>query len=414
MTLIQPPPSIDAKRWPDVAHAPTAVVRAPIARALVVRALSRLPIRVECPDPAMRGAGDAAAPVLRLHHPDAFCRRLSVNGLIGFGESYMAGEWDASDLPALLQVFAASYFDLIPRPLQKLRTLAMPLQPRSERNTKKGARSNIHRHYDLSNELFSRFLDETMTYSSALFQGAATQESLPGAQHRKIDRLLDLTSVGAGTELLEIGTGWGELAIRAAQRGARVRSVTLSSQQRDLALQRARRAGVADRVEVELCDYRDVRGSYDAVVSVEMIEAVGERYWPVYFTTLDRLTRPGGRVGLQAITMGHEAMRASRTSYTWIHKYIFPGGLIPSVRAIEEQTAARTALRMVDRHAFGIDYAETLRLWRERFSAGADDIQELGFDPVFQRMWEFYLAYSEAGFRSGLIDVEQLILERGR
>ncbi|PSK86921.1 cyclopropane-fatty-acyl-phospholipid synthase [Murinocardiopsis flavida] len=406
--------AVDAARWPDVARVPPSRVRGTVARAISLRAFARLPIRVRTPGGPLPSGGGPGTPVLELHRPDAFYRRLAAGGLIGFGESYMAGDWDAPDLVALLTAFGGGFADLVPRPLRPLRALALPTQPRAERNTRSGARSNIRRHYDLSNELFALFLDETMTYSAALFDGgpAADRADLAAAQHRKIDRLLDRTRVGPGTRLLEIGTGWGALAIRAAQRGARVDSVTLSREQCDLARARVAAAGAADRADVRVADYRELRGSYDAIASVEMVEAVGERYWPVYFTALDRLTAPGGRVGLQAITMDHARMRASRSAYTWMHKYVFPGGLIPSVRAIEEQVRARTALRVADRLRFGGDYAETLRLWRAAFDAGREQAAALGFDGVFHRMWSFYLAYSEAGFRSGLIDVEQIVLER--
>lgn len=282
---------VDARRWPDVARVPRSTLRAPIARALALQAFARLPIRVGTPDGGLPTAGGPDAPLMELHRPDHFFRRLGRDGLIGFGESHMAGDWSAPDLPALLTAFADGYGALVPRPLQSLRAVALPTQPRADRGTRAGARRNIHRHYDLSNELFALFLDETMTYSCALFDAAdpAGADGLAAAQRRKIDRLLDLTGVGEGTELLEIGTGWGELAVRAARRGARVVSVTLSAQQRDLAAARVAEAGVADRVQVRLSDYREVRGRFDAVVSVEMIEAVGERYWPVYFTALDRL-----------------------------------------------------------------------------------------------------------------------------
>ncbi|WP_418952904.1 class I SAM-dependent methyltransferase [Streptomyces luridiscabiei] len=227
-----------------------------------------------------------------------------------------------------------------------------------------------------------------------------------------VDLLLDAAGVGEGTRLLEIGTGWGELAVRAAARGARVVSVTLSAEQRQLARTRIREAGFEDRAEVRLCDYRQVTGEYDAIVSVEMIEAVGEEFWPVYFRTLDRLLAPGGRVALQAITMPDDRLRASRSTYTWIHKYIFPGGLLPSTEAIERVTTEHTRLRTVQRIGYGAHYAETLRLWRERFTERSAEVDALGFDAVFRRMWTFYLAYSEAGFRSGYLDVQQLLLTR--
>ncbi|MFJ9554707.1 class I SAM-dependent methyltransferase [Nocardiopsis sp. NPDC101807] len=421
MTTTSPhtPQALDARRWPDVARVPDAPLRALAARALTEYAAARAGVRVhtgpEEPGPDPRG-DRAGAPVLWLRDPDAFHRRLAAGGLIGFGESYMAGEWDSPDPVALLTRLAGDYANLVPRPLQPLRHVALPRRPPSDRNTRAGARRHISHHYDLSNDLFALFLDRTMTYSSGLFDGdePRDRETLARAQERKIDRLLDGARVTEGTRLLEIGTGWGELAIRAARRGARVTTVTLSAEQRDLARARVADAGVADLVEVELRDYRDVRGVHDAVVSVEMVEAVGERYWPVYFAALDRLVRPGGRVALQSITMEHGMMRASRGSYTWMHKYVFPGGLIPSVTAVREQLRARTSLAVVDRLSFGRDYADTLRVWREGFDGAADGVRELGFDDTFRRMWFFYLAYCEAGFLSGIIDVEQIIMERAR
>jgi cyclopropane-fatty-acyl-phospholipid synthase len=292
--------------------------------------------------------------------------------------------------------------------------------PSGDRGTISGARQNISRHYDLSNDLFMLFLDDTLTYSAALFgpgDGCVETAALAGradladAQRRKIDRLLDSVGVRAGSRVLEIGTGWGELALRAGARGATVRSITLSEEQRNLALARIAAVGLTHRVGVELCDYRDVQGAYDAVLSVEMIEAVGFEFWPQYFGTLDRVLAPGGRVGLQVITMPHDRMLASRDTYTWIHKYVFPGGLIPSVTSVQE-SAARAGLRVVGRHGFGLHYAETLRIWREVFTARAGEVTALGFDNTFRRMWTFYLAYSEAGFRSRYLDVHQFVLAK--
>jgi cyclopropane-fatty-acyl-phospholipid synthase len=404
--------AVDPARWPDVARLPQASwVRTAVARLIVRRALARLPLTVRFRDGSTVGRG---GPVLRMYAPGAFHRRIGAGGLIGFGESYMAGEWAAEDLVGVLTVLADHAATLVPEPLQRLRGSWAPKQPAAARNTPEGSRDNISHHYDLSNDLFSLFLDETLSYSSAVFRTfPATARLLPAAQHRKIDRLLGLAGVGEGSEVLEIGTGWGELAIRAARRGARVTSVTLSKEQRELALRRIAEAGVADRVSVLLCDYRKVRGSYDAVLSVEMIEAVGEEFWPEYFAALERLLAPGGRVALQAITMPHDRLLASKDTYTWIQKYVFPGGLIPSVDALEQTTAGHTGLRVARSEGFGAHYAETLRLWRERFEARAAEVDALGFDAVFRRMWSFYLAYSEAGFRSGYLDVRQLLLTRG-
>ncbi|MFC9394230.1 class I SAM-dependent methyltransferase [Streptomyces sp. NPDC057027] len=411
---------VDPDRWPDVARLPRAsAVRTAVARRLVERAFARLPLRTSAgrgvPLGNRRTGADGDVPTLVLHDPEAFHRRIGADGLIGFGESYMAGEWDADDLVGVLTVLARHVDDLVPAPLHRFRGAWVRRRPVADRNTPDGARENVHRHYDLSNELFALFLDPGLSYSSAVFDplrgepGILSDAHFTAAQHRKIDRLLDLAGTGPGTELLEIGTGWGELAIRAAARGARVRTVTLSEEQLALARRRVARAGVDDRVTVELLDYRQVRGSYDAIVSVEMIEAVGAEYWSDYFTALRRLLAPGGRVALQAITMPHARMLATARTHTWISKYVFPGGLIPSPRAIEEESAA-AGLRITRRASYGDHYAETLRQWRARFLREESAVAALGFDPVFRRMWDFYLAYSEAGFRSRYLDVLQLRL----
>ena len=402
---------IDPIRWPDVAVTGGSGPRAEIARLLFGAAVASLPIRVMLPGGRRLGAGRAGAPLMMIHNPGAFFTRLGAGGLIGFGESYMAGDWDCADLTGLLTVFAAHVGDLVPTPFQRLRTMAVRRKPAAGGQTKAGARRNIGRHYDLSNEFFGLFLDETMTYSSALFETAADR-LLGQAQQRKIDRLLDQARVGPGSRLLEVGTGWGELAIQAARRGAAVRTVTISARQHELAARRVAEAGLADRVSVELRDYRDVSGRYDAICSVEMIEAVGDRYWDVYFAKLDRLLAPGGRVALQSITMPHDRMMATRRTYTWILKYIFPGGLIPSVTAIEDSLSRRTRLRVTERFDFGPHYAQTLRIWRDRFDARRDEVIALGFDGVFIRMWLFYLCYAEAGFLAGYLNVSQLTLDR--
>jgi cyclopropane-fatty-acyl-phospholipid synthase len=405
----------DSDRWPSVARVPSGPVSAAagaIADRLFRRAAARLPIRIVYPDGTVVGAADPTLPTMFVHRPEAMVRRVGRYGLIGFGESYMAGDWSSSDLVGLLTEFAKRLTELIPPVLQRFRPLAVVRQPRSHHNSRGQARRNIAEHYDLSNDLFAEFLDETMTYSSALFGSLpAGQACLSGAQRRKIDRLLDAARVGPGSRVLEIGTGWGELCIRAAARGAQVRSVTLSAEQQRLARQRVAAAGLSHQVEIDLCDYRDVDGRYDAVLSVEMVEAVGYRFWPTYFQALDRLVVPGGRVAIQAITMPHDRMMASRNTHTWIQKYIFPGGLLPSTEAIFGITERHTRLSTVDMFSLRPDYADTLRLWRERFTARRDAVAELGFDDVFHRMWELYLAYSEAGFRSGYLDVYQWTFE---
>jgi cyclopropane-fatty-acyl-phospholipid synthase len=413
-----PPSVVDAGRWPDVAVAAGSPVRAAVARTLFARAVATLPVGVWFPGERLLGDGPSGAPVMVVNRPRDFFRRLGDSGLIGFGESYMAGDWDCADLTGLLTVFAAHAGGLISPRLQRMRPLAVRRPPAGDRQTRDGARRNVGRHYDLSNDLFALFLDETMTYSSALFAAQpdgtplAAGHLLADAQRRKIDALLDRAGVGPGCRLLEVGTGWGELAIRAGQRGATVVTVTISREQQALAARRVAEAGLVGRVRVELRDYRDLKGSFDAICSCEMIEAVGEPYWDDYFTVLDRHLAPGGRIGLQTITMPHDRMLATRRTYTWIQKYIFPGGQLPSLTAIQDSLESRTRLRVTDRADFGPHYAETLRIWRDRFQVRAHSVAELGFDEVFTRMWTFYLCYSEAGFRSGYLGVSQLTLAR--
>ena len=407
-----------AVRWPTLATTPRAPLSATIARMLFEHAVQRVPVRVTYPDGRVLGGGTQTSPEFELARPAAFFARLGRDTKVGFGEAYMAGDWRAgpdTDLADLLTPFAARLTTLIPAPLQKLRALVDQRVPHHHENTLDGSRTNIAAHYDLSNDLFARFLDPTMSYSSAWFgqnEPVQTATRLHEAQLRKIDGVLDLAGVRSGTRLLEIGTGWGALAIRAAQRGALVTTVTLSRQQLELARQRIDAADVSNRVDMRLQDYREVQGSYDAIVSVEMIEAVGEAYWATYFAALDRLLAPGGRAAIQSITMAHERVLATRRSYGWIQKYIFPGGLIPSLKSINETLAAHTTLKVTRQRELRPHYARTLHLWRERFIDQWPHIHALGFDETFRRMWEFYLAYSEAGFRSNYLGVSQLQITR--
>ena len=420
--------------WPglfDVPAGPRNAIATPVARRLFQAALSRLPVTVEIEHgPGHREVLGRGGPVMRIHAPDEFYARIGRDGLIGFGESYLTGAWDEGpdgDLGAFLTVLAAQMATLVPERLQRARAFVVARRPRFHRPDEQRSRDLIAHHYDLSNDLFRLFLDASLSYSSALFEshadGSPVLPAPPGdavletAQARKFERLLDASGVGEGTRLLEIGTGWGELALRAARRGAHVHTITLSSEQLALARQRVAAAGMADRVVIELLDYRAVPAThpgrqYDAVVSVEMIEAVGAEYWTSYFQTIDAVLAPGGRVGIQAITMPHDRMLATRGGFTWINKYIFPGGFLPSVQVIDEVTRADTRLRLRERHSFGLHYAETLRQWDDRFLAARDQVAALGFDDIFVRMWHFYLEYARAGFASGYLDVHQLVLDR--
>jgi cyclopropane-fatty-acyl-phospholipid synthase len=393
---------------PAVPRGAVAVARAAAARTYLGWAAARLPLRIQSPQGRLSGAGGQQSPVLEIRDQDEFYRRLG-SGAAGFAEAYMTGAWDCDDLPGLFAVLASNMNTLVPGPVQALRRWYIPRQPAAEDATIEGARRNIERHYDLSDDLFALFLDPSMTYSSGLF---APGDSLADAQRRKIDALLDRTGVGQGTSVLEIGTGWGELAIRAAARGANVTTVTISPSQWSTARRRVAAAGLAERVNVQLTDYRQATGSYDVVLSVEMIEAVGERYWPAYFKAIDRLLGPGGTAGLQAITMPHEQMLASRGGHTWIHQYIFPGGQIPSRQAITETARLHTTLHVSADYPMGQHYARTLAEWRHRFLAAIPQVERLGFGSTFQRMWNLYLAYSEGGFRAGYLDVHQIVLER--
>lgn len=398
-------------------------VRAHIARPIVTAVLDRAPVRVTMPDGTTLGGGrDADAPTLRILHPTALFERMAHHPKIGFGEGYMAGDWDAApgtDLADALLPFAQRLTTLVPPVLHRMRRVVDRRIPSGTRNTLLGSRKNIEAHYDLSNDLFEAFLDETLSYSSALFDRTRplAEQTLVAAQQAKIEAVLDAADVAVGTRVLEIGTGWGSLAIAAARRGASVTSITLSQEQAALARERIAAAdagepGLAERIEVRLQDYREVTGEFDAVVSVEMIEAVGEEYWPTYFRAIDDLLAPGGVAAIQSILMSHDRYRATRHSYGWIQKHIFPGGLIPSEQAIEETTTEHTSLRVTATRRFGRDYAETLRRWRQTFLQEWPTIAAGGFDETFRRKWEFYLAYCEAGFAADYIDVAQIRLER--
>ena len=423
-------------------RSPRTAISAAVAKRLFRAAVSRLPVTV------VEGGGGRrlgqGGPTMRLHRPEEFYARLGRDGLIGFGEAYLTGAWDAEDLAGFLTVPAARIATLIPESLQKMRAFVTPRLPSHHRSTEANSQANISHHYDLSNDLFALFLDDTLSYSSALFDTSSTvvgqghgsvgehlvatppeptDSSDPAlhsfdfaeAQARKIERLLDEAGVTDGSRVLEIGTGWGELAIRAARRGATVHSITLSVEQLELAEDRVAAAGFTDLVDIELMDYRALATAgrtYDAVLSVEMIEAVGHEFWGTYFQTIDRVLAPGGKVAIQAITMPHDRMLATRDGHTWINKYIFPGGFLPSVEVIDQITRDETTIRLTGQLEMGSHYAETLRRWDRRFLAQRDAVLDLGFDDMFMRVWHFYLAYSQAGFASGYINVSQLTFTR--
>jgi cyclopropane-fatty-acyl-phospholipid synthase len=275
-------------------------------------------------------------------------------------------------------------------------------------NTKTGSRRNIAFHYDLGNDFYRTWLDASMTYSSALY--SRPDQGLEAAQERKLARILALLEMEEGHRVLEIGCGWGDLAARLAKSGCHVTGLTLSKEQLAHARALAQAEGIAGRTDLRLQDYRDVGGRYDRVVSIEMLEAVGERYWPTYFSTVRERLAPGGRAVLQVITIDEERFKTYRRSADFIQRYIFPGGMLPT-RSIVAREAAQAGLRLVAEETFGASYALTLAEWRRRFFAAWPAIERLGFPPAFRRLWEYYLCYCEAGFRAGVIDVGLYVLE---
>jgi cyclopropane-fatty-acyl-phospholipid synthase len=342
-----------------------------------------------------------------------FARRVLANGDIGFAEGYMAAEWETPHLAPLLEVLAQNY-DNIRRlfdgnPVMKAVNW---LSHRMNRNSRSGSRKNIHAHYDLGNAFYAEWLDPSMTYSSARF--TAPDMALEAAQHQKYAALARLMDLRSGQSVLEIGCGWGGFAEFAAKEvGARVTGITISQQQYDFARQRLFNAGLSDKADIQLIDYRDVTGQFDRVASIEMFEAVGQEYWPAYFSKIHDVLAPGGRAGLQIITIQDALFGGYAKRTDFIQKYVFPGGMLPSeasLKPVIEQ--AGLGWEAIER--FGLDYADTLKLWDERFQGAWGEISRMaGFDERFRRLWRFYLAYCEAGFRSRRTDVVQLVLAKG-
>lgn len=353
-----------------------------------------------------RNAGPSA--VLRLNRWRAL-RRFFGGGTVGFGESYMDGDWESPDLPKVIELAARN----LPERPMTFRTLSPwrmgdRIRHVFRPNTRDGSRENIAAHYDLGNEFYALWLDPSMTYSSAVFADGAND--LESAQAVKNRRLMDLAGIRPGDRVLEIGCGWGGFALQAArERGAHVTALTVSRAQFDEARRRVMAAGLGEKVDIRLCDYRDLDGDWDHAVSVEMIEAVGEKYWPVYFDRVASCIRPGGTFALQAIVIENARFDAYRRSADFIQKHIFPGGALLSPDVLRDHAAA-VGLTWQSSAGYGLDYAETLARWRHRFDDVADRIAGMGFDERFRRCWSFYLAYCEGGFRAGNIDALQVAL----
>ena len=359
---------------------------------------------------AAQGAAPGPQAVLRLRDNDVFARLIR-EGELGFCDAYLDGDWDTPDLMAFL--------DLIQLPQNNRVNDGFPgmgLVRAYERmrhwlrgNSKAQARRNIAYHYDLGNDFYSLWLDDTMTYSSALFTSG--HETLAKAQGAKYQMMLDRIGAKPGDHLLEIGCGWGGFAEHAARAGMRLTCLTISKEQRDYALARVAQAGLAAQVEIRLQDYRDETAQYDGIASIEMFEAVGEKYWPTYFNTLHKCLKPGARANLQIITVPDHRFATYRKSVDFIQKYIFPGGMLPSPSALSRQIV-QAGLRPEGSEEFGLSYSRTLRIWHESFNARWPEIAAQGFDDRFRRMWNFYLCSCAGAFEGGNCDVTQVTMTR--
>ena len=358
------------------------------------------------------GGGEGPAATITVRHAD-FWSDIAFGGSIGAGEAYMQGSWQVDDLTALVRLLLRNREVLdgmeggaaaVTRPLQKLFHWV-------NRNTREGARRNISAHYDLGNDFFGLWLDETMMYSSAIF--AREDMSLHEAQLHRLDTICERLDLQPDDHLVEIGTGWGGLAIHAAKHyGCRVTTTTISEEQYKLAKARVAEAGLEDRITLLLEDYRDLEGQYDKLVSIEMIEAIGWRQYDTYFAKCNELLKPGGRLLIQAITIAEPQYEEAKRSVDFIQRYIFPGANIPSVNAMTTSIAKAGDLMTTGLHDIGLDYAKTLNHWRQNFFARIDEVRAQGYSEAFIRMWEYYLCYCEGGFEERAISDVHLLAER--
>jgi cyclopropane-fatty-acyl-phospholipid synthase len=390
-------------------------LKAPASAKAVLFALLQVragAIVITTPDGMRVSFGDAAGPQTDLQIKDwRFARRVLTSGDIGFAEGLMAGEWESDDLAGLLTLLANNV-ERFTRLLEGSflgKTLNW-LRHVTNANTRKGSRRNILAHYDLGNRFYEVWLDRSMTYSSARFDKHV--RDLEGAQQAKYHALARHLDLKTGDHVLEIGCGWGGFAEFAAREyGVRVTGITISDEQFNYARERMAKAGLSDQVEIRRQDYRDVEGQFDKVASIEMFEAVGEEYWPAYFKKIADVLKPGGRAGLQIITIQDRLFEKYRTRADFIQRYVFPGGMLASIERLREETS-NAGLAWSKVEAFGQSYAETLAEWARRFEAKWHDIRALGFDERFKQLWLFYLGYCEAGFRTGRTDVVQLELAK--
>jgi cyclopropane-fatty-acyl-phospholipid synthase len=390
---------------------------APPARRRLLAALDHWRVgrlTVHLPDGTMTTAGEAGAEphaVLWIER-DAFFTKFALHGDLGAGEAYMDGDWRTDDLARFVELVLRNQPHLpVASPLARIFNLGNDLRHWRRKNTAAGSRRNIGAHYDLSNDLFETFLDQSMAYSSGVYR--SPDDTLEDAQLQKFEHWCQALDLGPRDHVLEIGSGWGGMALYAARtRGCRVTGITVSREQLVLSRARAAAQGLDQLVEFQFCDYRDVEGQFSKVVSIEMIEAVGEEFWPTYFAKVDEILAPGGRAGIQAITMVDTHFASYRRHCDWIQKYIFPGGLLPSIGEVVRVTAAHTTLGLFGLEDRPLDYARTLEAWRRRFFERLDRVRALGFDDRFVRMWEYYLASCEGAFRTRNLGLVHLVLGR--
>ena len=346
-------------------------------------------------------------------HNWGIIRRVLTGGSLGAAESYIEGEWDSPDVTAFLELFLANsggggsdgFFKR-----NSLVNLFTTFRHWMNRNSKRGSKRNISAHYDLGNEFYSQWLDPSMTYSSGIFRDGAN--SLEESQEAKYRSLVERTDIQKDHHVLEIGCGWGGFAEYAAKNvGCKVTCLTISQEQLAYARERIEKAGLSHLVDIKFQDYRDETGTYDRIASIEMFEAVGEKFWPAYFDRLKNCLKAGGKAGLQIITISEQDFPDYRRAPDFIQKYIFPGGMLPTVEILTD-ISDRFGLRQISTRAFGYDYAATLEEWRMRFWKAWPTIKPLGFDERFKRMWEFYFHYCEAGFKRDTIDVRQIVYQK--
>jgi cyclopropane-fatty-acyl-phospholipid synthase len=374
--------------------------------------LQRGVLDVTLPDGrTVRLGGNGPGPSAEMNVRDfAFATRLLRGGDIGIAEAYLRGEWDTPDLTQFLYLFCVNQDWMqtmhIGGPLMRYVEI---IRHWFNRNTRRQARRNIYAHYDIGNAFYSAWLDPSMTYSSALFEDHTPD--LTSAQTNKYRRLAEAIDLRPGQRLLEIGCGWGGFAEFAAKQGARVVGLTISKEQREFAQRRIQQAGLAEKVEIRLQDYRDEQGQYDRIASIEMIEAVGEQFWPNYFSQLRDRLLPGGLAGIQAITIQDKLFPAYRREVDFIQRYVFPGGMLPSPEILKS-LGDKFGVPVIRERIFGEDYAKTLAIWRSNFRAAWPNLTPSGFDDRFRRLWEYYLSYCEAGFLSGNIDVRQVVFAK--